>query len=346
MSVKQGELGSFPGVPFPAHVISSLFFMKPKNESIKNPRLQRRYGIGEWYGKSFIALNRDERGRFAEIQKRPKAERFSEICPFQSIGNLRVYCNKAGGVCSLRLYERAGSERDVVASGYLGNLVTTCPNRFEEDQLIYHWVGETLLNCTNPIILKEIGFLEPPAGELSAEKGKPSKDVVGRIDRVLVSPGVSPLSWCALEVQAVYFQGPGMKSEFDAMFANPVDTLPFPERVRRPDYRSSGPKRLMPQLQIKVPSLRRWGKKMAVVIDESFFGAMGKMDVVAHVSNCDVAWFVVGYEEIGGIVKIVPRRIQLTTLEHSVEGLTAGVPVSLEAFEKRIIAKLRSVHLS
>ena len=80
---------------------------------------------------------------------------------------------------------------------------------------------------------------------------------------------------------------------------------------------------------------------MAVVVDESFFAAMGKMDSVESVSNCDVAWFAVKYDERGGRRQLVPSSVQLTTLERSVEGLTAGVPVSLEVFEKRILAKLK-----
>ena len=44
------------------------------------------------------------------------------------------------------------------------------------------------------------------------------------------------------------------------------DRLPFPIG-QRPDYRSSAPK-IMPR-QIKVPALRRWGKKM--VVADHFF---------------------------------------------------------------------------
>jgi hypothetical protein len=96
----------------------------------------------------------------------------------------------------------------------------------------------------------------------------------------------------------------------------------------------------MPQLQIKVPSLRRWGKKMAVVVDEDFFAAMGEMETVKDVSNCDVAWFIVRYEEREGRAHLTPLKVHLTTLESSVVGLTAGVPVTLETFEKRILSKL------
>jgi hypothetical protein len=88
--------------------------------------------------------------------------------------------------------------------------------------------------------------------------------------------------------------------------------------------------------------LRRWGKKMAVIIDDRFWQAMSGMEEVKDVSNCDVAWFVVQYNEGPDGIKIVRGDVHLTTLERSVEGLTAGVPVSLEVFEQRILAKLQA----
>jgi hypothetical protein len=206
--------------------------------------------------------------------------------------------------------------------------------------MIYRWVGETVLRSANPVVLKEIGFLESLPTEAEAED---SPENVGRIDKVLVVRESEPLLWCPLEVQAVYFSGKAMKDEFSAILNHPDNTLPFPVYPRRPDYRSSAPKRLMPQLQIKVPSLRRWGKKMAVVVDRSFFQAMGKMQTVAHISNCDVVWFVVKFEERGAACRLVRDTVQYTTLEDSVEGLTAGVPVSLDVFEQRILAKLKKL---
>jgi hypothetical protein len=308
--------------------------MKAKRE----PSLQRRFGIGEWYGRPFAALSTDDRRRLAQIQTLPKSQRPMVSCPFQSTPEQSVACNKPGGTCSFRLYERSGRTGKVtLAVEEPGQLRTFCPNRFEEGGMIYRWVGETVLQCADPVVLKEIGFLEPPPTEAQSEE---ISDSVGRIDKVLVAPGVKPLSWCPLEVQAVYFSGKAMKDEFSAILNRPDDPLPFPLHLRRPDYRSSAPKRLMPQLQIKVPSLRRWGKKMAVVVDRSFFQAMGKMRTVRHISNCDVVWFVVKFEERQGVYRLTPDTTHYTTLEDSVEGLTAGVPVSLEVFEQRVLERL------
>lgn len=87
----------------------------------------------------------------------------------------------------------------------------------------------------------------------------------------------------------------------------------------------------MPQLQVKVPTLRRWGKKMAVVIDKPFADSLGKFVEVPHVSNCDIIWIVVDFNTETGSM-FIERKI-LTTLESSVEALTAGIPLSLEQFE-------------
>ena len=45
-----------------------------------------------------------------------------------------------------------------------------------------------------------------------------------------------------------------MRPEFDAYAVSPTPVL-FPVGRRRPDYRSSGPKRLSPQRDVKVPVL-------------------------------------------------------------------------------------------
>jgi len=300
------------------------------------------YGIGEWYGRSFVRLTVQERRRYADLQSLPKRERPSQACPFRSRPDVTDTCTKEGGVCSLRLYKRDGrTGRVSVAPDEEGDLCTTCPYRFYEDGLIFRWIGETILEHSTPRIVREVGFLERDTGTPLGEDDGAREDV-GRIDHVLVRPNTATLSWCALEMQAVYFSGDSMQSEFRMLreSENAGRGLPFPTGRRRPDYRSSGPKRLMPQLQIKVPSLRRWGKRMCVVVDRAFFRALGTMDEAADVSNCDIAWFVVEYEEGDHDARLRRDSVHLTTLEHAVEGLTAGRTVTLETFEARIRAKL------
>ena len=64
---------------------------------------------------------------------------------------------------------------------------------------------------------------------------------------------------------------------------------------------------------------------------------MGRMKTVDEMSNCDVAWFVVKYDEK---LRLGAEAVYLTTLEESVDSLVAGRAVSLAEFEQRILAKL------
>lgn len=301
------------------------------------------FGIGEWYGYNLTQLTGEERRQFAAETLKPKKERKPQPCPFQACKE-GATCSKDGGVCSLRLYSYAphpntNRAMGVPVEGGQGSLRATCPYRFHEQLDVFKWVGETILNDPAPSLVAEVGFLE--AGTTTDNEGG---DDVGRIDMVLVStrtPPDTPMAWLALEIQAVYFSGNAMKGEFEAFNDAAVDWVVFPAGRRRPDYRSSGPKRLMPQLQIKVPTLRRWGKKMAVVVDRAFFDSIGEMDSVPDISNADIAWFIVQFEKVEGQnqTRIVRDEVRYTTLERSVEGLTGGKPVPLPTFESRINEK-------
>jgi hypothetical protein len=311
----------------------------------RKPRdLTPRFGIGEWFGSRLTELSPSERLHYANEVLKSKKARQPQPCPFQSTKR-EAKCTKDGGVCSLRLYgysphSSTGRAVGVPISGSQGDLRATCPYRFHENLDVFRWIGKTLLNDEDPQLVGEVGFLE--AGSTTDSDGG---EDVGRIDMVLVSNGAvkgAPLEWCAVEIQAVYFSGNAMRGEFESFSDPSVDWVVFPAGRRRPDYRSSGPKRLMPQLQIKVPTLRRWGKKMAVVVDRSFFDSIGEMDHVADISNADVAWFIVRFAEGEGSKRsrMVLDEVRYTTLERSVEGLTGGKPVAKVEFERRIAGKL------
>ena len=80
---------------------------------------------------------------------------------------------------------------------------------------------------------------------------------------------------------------------------------------------------------------------MAVVVDEDFFAALGTMDNVSDISNCDIAWFVVKFDEIDTGFVLNRAFHRFTTLERAVEGLTGGHPVSLGRFEDRLHKRLQ-----
>lgn len=204
------------------------------------------------------------------------------------------------------------------------------------------WVGETLLGTNSPVVISELPFLMADS-ETEAEEGDP----VGKIDKVLVNTEGSTLQWCALEMQAVYFSGKSMENDFKIMRTWPGPGTPFPPVQRRPDFRSSGPKRLMPQLQIKVPTISRWGKKMAVVVDKAFWESLSHIREVKDVSNAEIIWFVLCFADSAvGRFSLQRHEVHFTTLSHAVEGLTGGTPMSLQSFENEIRERMTQLGAS
>lgn len=247
-----------------------------------------RFHIGEWYGHPFLNLSDEDRvqmaghkvGRAAmskqevkrlgdleaklasaelslseaarlevlrgKLQDQKETER---TCPFRT-DTAHPTCTKPGGVCSLRLYSDANGTVQPV-DGEKGLLRALCPYRFHQGDIVFKHVGEALLGDPAPKQAAEVGFLES-TGNLDSAAGED----VGRIDMILVgaAAGADISNWAALEVQAVYFSGKEMAIEFRHL-EKTHGKLSMAQKVRRPDYRSSGPKRLMPQLQIKVPTV-------------------------------------------------------------------------------------------
>lgn len=280
-----------------------------------------RYGIAEWFGQQLMNMSPEVRQKYATIRTNKGIQ-----CPFRK--DLK-HCNKSGGVCTLVNYI-TDIKGNVKVDTSNPDLITLCPNRFWQDNTIFKEIGKTLIGTNTPTLIKEVNFLKKVDS-----KGNTQKEYVGKIDLILtnVNEDNKINEWCGLEIQAVYFSGYSMQNEFNAIRENPNELL-FPVKVRRPDYRSSGPKRLMPQLEIKIPTLRRWGKKMAVVIDNSFFNSIAPMKKVDSLTNADIAWFIINYDKSNNDLYIQEKVF--TTLESSIEGLTAGNPISKENFEEEL----------
>jgi Restriction endonuclease NotI len=340
--------------------------------------LAESFHIAEWYGRPFLELSDAERLQFAGHKvgsakmNKSDAVRLSELkqlafergltpketerltrlgdllqrqneqekpCPFKT-DTAHPVCTKKGGVCSLRLYTDVQGQIATV-HGPRGQIRALCPSRFHQQDVVFKHIGKNILSDDRPFQVGEVGFLES-TGNLDSASGED----VGRIDMILVksnAPPDHPMEWIAVEIQAVYFSGREMKIEFENLARN-AGRATMPLEGRRPDYRSSGPKRLMPQLQIKVPTLRRWGKKMAVVVDEPFFSSMGEMQQARDVSNADIVWILVDFvpAERENVLELVVVKEIYTTLEHAIDGLTGGLPVTLDEFQRRIRNKVGS----
>jgi len=313
------------------------------------------FGIAEWYGQLFKSLDDSTRKHFAAQGSRKGAFPCPYLHQVPGLGPQTgsLDCKKPGGVCSIRNFHDPTGADDIS----FGPITATCPNRFLEQGLVLRHIAEQVLGCSQLHFAKEIPFLRRPRSPdaqqailedendpIAAEdkKGLVDKEDVGKIDLVLVDSTDSE-NWCAVEFQAVYFSGKEMPADIKAISSYAGNGIPKPTGARRPDFRSSGPKRLMPQLMIKVPTLRRWGKKMVVVVDSLFFDALDSMTQADHISNCDIVWVVVGYdEELGApLATLKVDRTVFATLEESIKALTAGTPTTLPAFEAKLWEKTR-----
>lgn len=198
----------------------------------------------------------------------PKAreEGHKKHCPF-----INAPCTKSSktdplGICSLTDGETA---------------TTLCPTRFRENDAVFRDAARLAFGTGCMVkIVSELRILKQ--NEETTRK-------LGKVDYMLVKmDGETALDFAALEVQAVYFSGGELPSTL-AKFINGLDVSGV---KRRPDWLSSQ-KRLMPQLNLKVPVFRRWGKKFFVATDANFFKALPLFPCKATtIRNSEVTWLV------------------------------------------------------
>ena len=208
-----------------------------------------------------------------------------------------------------------------------GPPVVVCPYRFDQYNLIPKWLAE-IAGFDEVYIAREVPFMR------AAITGREA----GRIDLVLANNSEAS-DWYGLEVQAVYFSGAGMVPEFERIANDTQKRPPAPVGKRRPDWRSSSAKRLMPQLEVKVPTLRRWGKKLAVAVDMPFFNAIGGIsDQPSHdLNEGDIIWLV---PRLDRHQRLVRHHWEVLSLEDSSLKLLAAEPVRREDFENDLRRKL------
>lgn len=288
-------------------------------------RSAARYTIGEWFGRPAAGMSAPDRVRLAGMAL---GREDAPQCPFDRLRQ----CQKEGGVCSLRPHVQ-DSGGHAVPSGE--EVCAVCPRRLYEDDLIVRWVGEEVLGTAEPLRVREVGFLR-------TKGDKPA----GRIDVVLCDPrtldSADGLRWCVVETQTVYFSGGKMDDEFRKIRRTGGRFIPFPTKPRRPDFRSSGAKRLRPQLEAKCPTLVRWGKKVAVVVDRPFFDSLGPMDRAIDIDDAEIIWFVVGYKRRGDRYELAKDMVAPVTLDVARKGLQNAEPVSKQDFESSLREKLRA----
>jgi len=162
-----------------------------------------------------------------------------------------------------------------------GNRATcVCPVRFQEGGNLFIDVGRLAFGQNEKITVA-------PETRLLRIPGKKNKKI-GKVDYLVarLDANGKPVDFAALEVQAVYISGNSIRPAFDHFLATGELSE---DSKRRPDFRSSAQKRLMPQLALKVPIFRRWGKKFFVAVDAAFFDALPPLKTVSP-DNAEITW--------------------------------------------------------
>jgi Restriction endonuclease NotI len=199
------------------------------------------------------------------------ADRIAKRCRFRN-----GPCNKSSnsdpiGICSVSDGREAAS---------------LCPVRFLDDGRIFRDAARIAFGQEARFaIFPEIRILQVPDPKKSGGMKK-----IGKVDFVLgkIDDGVVT-DFCAVEVQAAYFSGTETRSALRHFLAN--QNFGTFDTFRRPDFRSSAQKRLIPQLQLKVPVFRRWGKKFFVVVDSQFFRSLPDFRTTTP-ANSELTWLV------------------------------------------------------
>ena len=285
--------------------------------------MTERLGISEWYGEPFHGMPAERRQALARAALKQEAP---PRCPFQP-GN--VPCSKAGGVCSQRPYRAPLGDYLADRIGEpVGSIIIMCPKRFNQDEVVHRWLAR-IVGFRSAYVAEEVPFMRSP------DTGREA----GRIDLVL-SDDETGGDWYGLEIQAVYFSGRSMNPDFTLLSQDAGRLPPAPTVVRRPDWRSSSAKRLMPQLTVKVPTLRQWGKKMAVAVDTSFFGAIGgNSPRPSHdLNDGDVIWLTL---DVSDDYRLQTHHWEVLPLEASADKLLNAETVKREEFESALRRKLR-----
>ena len=200
------------------------------------------------------------------------ANRAIKLCPFRVSPCTKTSLKDPLGICSL------------AESG--GSAAAICPVRFQQDHRIFKDAAKVAFGDGVRFgVFPEIRILEMPDSKYEGAVKK-----IGKIDFLLARiDGEKIIDFAALEVQATYISGNSIRPGFNHFLkTGEVDPI---AANRRPDFRSSAQKRLFPQLQLKVPVFRRWGKKFFVVVDRRFFSELPNFKETTK-SNGEITWLI------------------------------------------------------
>lgn len=233
-------------------------------------------------------------------------------------------CTKSGildplGICTLSNGHRAAA---------------LCPVRFLEGNRIFRDAAAIAFGPGATIaIFPEIRILEiePLTDSERARK-------IGKVDFLIAKiEDNHVIDFAAVEVQAAYFSGRSLKPAFN-IFLN-EGHFGSENTQRRPDFRSCAQKRLVPQLQLKIPVFRRWGKKFFVVVDSEFFGSLPHFPVTSP-SNSELTWLAYPLEKQSAKFALGEPVIAYSQWDVVQNSLREGEPPDPDEIVKELETKL------
>lgn len=219
----------------------------------------------EIYGyKSDATTDEAKKARVESWWEVSTGERWAAECPFKggpcnkstTKDDEYVEGTRATGVCSLN----EGNYPYIV-----------CPERFRTTDVFQGIVDYVFDEYTNPSWEK-----------FSEERIPTTEDkIAGNVDHVIaLHDNGELLDFAGIEVQATYFSGDAYRPEFYEYMAQ-IDDSSNPQYVpngtRRPDFRSCGDKRLIPQIRQKGDIFNSWGRDFIVILDTALWNYLPSM---------------------------------------------------------------------
>ncbi len=248
------------------------------------------------------------------LSRQANRDRSTRACPFKNGPCTKSSKKNPLGVCTL-------------SDGRAATAI--CPVRFTEANRVFEDAARLAFGR---------GAMFSPVPEVRILRSGTRK--VGKIDYLLARLGDAglPVDFAALEVQAVYFSGEEIRSHMDYFLRHGRLSPDF--KGRRADYRSSAQKRLMPQLALKVPVFRRWGKRFFVAVDSMFFESLPTFRAETQLANSEVTWLVYPIAKKGQAYSLQEPRVvysQWDNVEHALKEGEAPPPAEiLETLRKRV----------
>ena len=244
-------------------------------------------------------------------------DRARKHCPFRDSACTKSSKQDPIGICSL-------SDGSLAAA--------LCPVRFVERDIIFKDAARLAFGAGVRFgVFPEVRILK-----VVAANGREKDRKIGKVDFLLGKIDNDNITdFAALEVQAVYFSGTEIRSPLKYFLQN--RSLDMENSDRRPDFRSSAQKRLVPQLQLKVPVFRRWGKKFFVVVDSQFFEALPDFPP-STASNSELTWLSYPIELAGQNYELGEPQIIYSEWDEVRNALREGKPPE----QSEIVAELQS----